>query len=93
MSIPECVACKYALLCGGGCAQHAYYATGNMKSPVCSGFSNLFHQAVPVAYAEYLSEQAGLELDSERAVIYKWECVAISNSSEALVTFVSILQA
>ena len=68
MSIPECVACKYALLCGGGCAQHAYYATGNMKSPVCSGFSNLFHQAVPVAYAEYLSEQAGLELDSERAI-------------------------
>ncbi len=56
MSIPECVACKYTLLCGGECAQHADHdPTGNLKSPYCQDFGKLFCAAVPAAYEEYLS--------------------------------------
>lgn len=55
MSIPECIACKYSLLCGGGCTQHAYYATGTLKSPYCYDFGGMFCASVPAAYKQYLS--------------------------------------
>ncbi len=61
MSIPECVACKYALLCGGGCSQHAYYANGTLKSPYCDDFGALFCAAVPEAYRTYREKTASAD--------------------------------
>jgi uncharacterized protein len=61
MSIPECIACKYALLCGGGCAQHAYEATGRLSSSYCRDFEEMFCAAVPQAYQAYVGQMMQAE--------------------------------
>jgi len=61
-SIPQCRACKYALLCGGGCPQHAYNANGSLRSPACRDFQRVLDTGLPVFYRKFLQEQgAGRE--------------------------------
>lgn len=56
--IPQCRSCPYALLCRGGCAQYAYYATGSLYTPYCDGFSELFENQVRLAYRDLRIQQA-----------------------------------
>jgi len=56
MSIPQCRACKYALLCGGGCSAFALDTHGTLLAPHCDDFGPLFEKHVPRAYARYKSE-------------------------------------
>lgn len=54
-AIPECSHCKYALLCGGGCAYQALQKNGTLMSPFCNNFGEMFTRFVPVAYRDYLA--------------------------------------
>ncbi len=56
-NIPQCLACPYALLCKGGCAQFAYYATGSIYSPFCDGYPASFEYQVKKAYRDFRIEQ------------------------------------
>jgi uncharacterized protein len=55
-ALEPCSKCKYALLCGGGCAVFAGRKFGNMDRPFCDGFPALFHVAARRAYEEEIME-------------------------------------
>jgi len=57
--IPQCRQCRYALLCGGGCAYFALHHTGQLVSPYCNDFPALFAKAVQVAYRKWQEGKAG----------------------------------
>lgn len=44
-TIPECLDCCYALICGGGCAQYSEYNTGQLDKPYCDQFEVVFPAA------------------------------------------------
>ena len=41
-SVEPCGTCKWALVCGGGCAFKAKAKTGSMMSPNCAPFSSIY---------------------------------------------------
>lgn len=41
-NLPSCLKCRYALLCGGGCAYHAEVERGNMHVSYCNRFKDQF---------------------------------------------------
>lgn len=45
-NLPDCLNCKYALFCGGGCAAQAINSTDNINNSFCDGFQLMFHDAV-----------------------------------------------
>jgi len=55
--IEECRSCKYALLCGGGCAQQALEQTGSIYSSCCDYFEEIFLQELPILYREIEAEK------------------------------------
>jgi uncharacterized protein len=55
--IEECKSCKYALICGGGCAQKALDEKGSLNSSYCDYFEEIFLQELPVLYEEVEAEQ------------------------------------
>lgn len=46
-TIEECEGCRYALLCGGGCALQAHYKTGSIMKPDCPNYKEVFHTYLP----------------------------------------------
>jgi uncharacterized protein len=42
MSVEPCGTCKWALVCGGGCAFKAKAKTGSMMSPNCAPFASIY---------------------------------------------------
>lgn len=55
--IPECLACPFALVCGGGCAQYAEYNTGSQLKPYCDDFEAVFLAALADTAEEFISAQ------------------------------------
>lgn len=49
---PKCLACKYVLLCGGGCAMSSRRESGTVTAPSCDGFPARFQTAAREACAE-----------------------------------------
>ncbi len=69
-NIPQCRKCPYALLCGGGCAQRAFWETGDLYEPHCADFPELFQRVAPLAYVEWLdrnSDKSAQQLSSTAA--------------------------
>ena len=40
--IPQCLDCRYCLVCGGGCAQNAEFTTGDINTPNCDSLPETF---------------------------------------------------
>lgn len=59
-TIHECLNCPYALLCGGGCAQYAEYATKDHYRAYCNDFQYDFQSALTTSVEECLNS---IELD------------------------------
>lgn len=55
-TLPECQDCRYALICGGGCAQYAEYNYGNLYHKYCDDFHNTFRTALANSSDYYLSQ-------------------------------------
>lgn len=53
---PGCQTCRYALVCGGGCAQYAEYNTGDLYGSYCDDFDETFRAG--------LADEAGRRLVS-----------------------------
>jgi len=53
VEIPRCLECKYVLLCGGGCTQHAHDAHGDFRSPDCRDFEQVLKLSLPLFYRKY----------------------------------------
>lgn len=47
LTISQCLHCKFALICGGGCAEKAIQEEGGIGQPRCSSFQEMFSLAVP----------------------------------------------
>ncbi|MBO6796637.1 radical SAM protein [Maricaulis sp.] len=45
-TLPTCQRCRYALVCGGGCAQYAEYNTGDIYNAYCDDFERTFRAAL-----------------------------------------------
>lgn len=56
-NVPECSACKYALICGGGCAVLAHDQNGTIYSSYCDGIQGLFVRTLADTYREWDSLQ------------------------------------
>lgn len=72
-AIPQCRQCKYALLCGGGCAYQALQQNGTLYSPNCNNFGELFTRFAPVAYQEYVAGDHSIRhasIDAAEATAY-----------------------
>jgi uncharacterized protein len=41
-NLPDCQHCRYALVCGGGCAQYAEYNSGDLYQAYCDDFDRTF---------------------------------------------------
>lgn len=52
-NMPECLQCKYALLCGGGCLYGALVDNGNLYAPHCDDFPNTFKALILSYYQQY----------------------------------------
>jgi len=51
-TIPKCKKCKYALICGGGCAFEALLTNGSLYHPSCPDFEDSIKKWVPVLYKQ-----------------------------------------
>jgi uncharacterized protein len=54
--IPECVACKYCLVCGGGCPQYAQYNSGSLYKPFCNNFQMTYPRVLSNAVDRYIND-------------------------------------
>jgi uncharacterized protein len=52
-TIPECMECAFALVCGGGCAQYAEYTTGSLYKPYCDDFQRSFRTTLAEQVATF----------------------------------------
>lgn len=52
-AMKDCVNCRYALFCGGGCQHKAYVNKGDFFSSYCDSFPGRFNRFVSEAYSEY----------------------------------------
>jgi len=55
--IPECLECKYCLICAGGCPQYALYNSKSLYKPFCDDFGKSYDWVLADAVEKYLSEQ------------------------------------
>ena len=55
--IPECLDCKYCLLCAGGCPQYAQYKYKTLYKPFCDDFDKTYAQVLADSVEQYLSAQ------------------------------------
>lgn len=53
LTIPQCLHCKFALICGGGCAEKAIQEEGGIGQPRCSSFQEILSLAVPFLIKRY----------------------------------------
>jgi uncharacterized protein len=53
-TIPECLDCCYALVCGGGCAQYAEYNNGTLYKPYCDEFDVVYPTALAKTVEDFL---------------------------------------
>jgi uncharacterized protein len=60
--IPECLACPFALVCGGGCAQYAEYNTGEQLKPYCDDFGRVYRAALADTVEEFIQAQEATEV-------------------------------
>jgi uncharacterized protein len=51
--IPECLACPYVMMCGGGCGRQAKVTNGSLLTPYCFQFQETFPYVVPSLYENY----------------------------------------
>ncbi len=56
-TLPDCQSCRYALVCGGGCAQYAEYNSGDLYHSYCDDFDRTFRDGLAVQ-ADRLLHQA-----------------------------------
>ncbi len=56
-NVPECSVCKYALICGGGCAVMAHDKKGTLYANYCDGIQGLFVRTLADTYREWDSLQ------------------------------------
>jgi uncharacterized protein len=61
-SSPNCVKCKYAFFCKGGCIAQGEHKTGKFGPGFCNSFPDTFQYAVNLAYSKML-EQNNLNKD------------------------------
>jgi uncharacterized protein len=52
-NMPECLQCKYALLCGGGCLYRALVDNEDLYMPHCDNFARGFEEFVSRYYNQY----------------------------------------
>ena len=52
--IPECLDCKYCLVCAGGCARHANYNSNDIYKPYCGNFPQTYAWVLADAVEKYL---------------------------------------
>jgi len=53
--IPQCLDCKYCLVCGGGCPQNAMNRHGNLYTPDCGDFKETYPAILADAAERYLT--------------------------------------
>ena len=53
--IPQCLDCKYCLICAGGCPQQAMNRNGNIYLPYCGDFKESYPAILAEAVERYLS--------------------------------------
>ena len=53
--IPECLECRYCLICAGGCPQYAQYNHGALDRPFCDGFQETYPWVLAEFVERYLS--------------------------------------
>jgi uncharacterized protein len=61
--LPECLECKYCLVCAGGCPQYAEYNSGTVLAPFCDGFQETYPWVLAESVEKYLAE-ARAEIDA-----------------------------
>ena len=54
--IPECLDCRYCLICAGGCPQHAIHNHGTLYKPYCDGFQETYPLVLAEHVDKYLAE-------------------------------------
>jgi len=54
-SIPECLDCRYCLVCAGGCPQSAINRNGDIYTPCCNAFQESYPAVLATAAEQYLS--------------------------------------
>ncbi len=54
-TIPRCLQCKFALMCGGGCSEKAIQEEGGIGQPRCSSFQEIISRGVPFLIKRYQS--------------------------------------
>jgi uncharacterized protein len=52
-NLPKCQDCRYAPVCGGGCALAAYRANGTIVSGNCGSFKRLLDGCIPYLYRHW----------------------------------------
>ena len=55
-AIEKCRRCKYAFMCGGGCAYRAYKKKGTLFAPVCEYTEKMLKEYIPFYYCTFHSE-------------------------------------
>ena len=54
-SIPECLDCRYCLVCAGGCPQHAIAKNGSINTPYCDHFQDFYPSTLADSLESFLS--------------------------------------
>lgn len=71
-NLPICKKCKYALICSGGCAAHAYNKNGTIYSNYCEDFDKTMKTLLRDAFYEINNKNiAALKIDEEGALYRK----------------------
>jgi len=60
-NIHNCLSCKYALFCGGGCAAQSFKKNKDMYHSYCDNFKTLFNIGVKDAYLELKTQQSNVK--------------------------------
>ena len=53
LTISQCSLCKFALICGGGCAEKAIQEEGGIDQPRCSPFQEIISLGTPLLIKRY----------------------------------------
>ena len=55
--IPECLDCRYCLICSGGCPQYAMHNNGTLYKPYCEDFPQTYPWVLADYVEKFLAEQ------------------------------------
>jgi len=58
----QCLSCRFAFYCGGGCANLAWKRTDDIHESFCDGFARRFRSAASLAYADFLRGEEAVEV-------------------------------